>query len=123
MGTISKISEAGLISTLLDVNSLSANNNYYITMTDLQDGKSKPFSSSALYWDSSAANLSITGGVKVGSNLVIESDGYVLGIKSRTLFEGYALKDIVKTVSSSDFANGTLVSTDIDSSVAEGITM
>ena len=85
LGTISKTSEAGLISTLLDVNSLSANNNYYITMTDLQDGKSKPFSSSGLYWDSTAANLSITGGVKVGSNLVIESDGYVPWNKSRIL--------------------------------------
>ena len=123
LGVISKISEAGLISTLLDVNSLSANNNYYITMTDLQDGKSKPFSSSSLYWDSAAANLSIAGGVKVGSNLVIESDGYVPWNKIKdTPFEGYALKDIVKTVSSSDFANGTLVSTDIDSSIAEGIT-
>ena len=123
LGTISKTSEAGLISTLLDVNSLSANNNYYITMTDLQDGKSKPFSSSALYWDSTAANLSITGGVKVGSNLVIESDGYVPWNKIKdTPFEGYALKDIVKTVSSSNFADGTLVSTDINSSVVEGVT-
>ena len=121
LGDISNTAIAHLIATSLDLRSSDLASDHYLILGSQQTNESKPYTSNKLFWDSSSSALSITGGVKVGGLLTIESDGYVPWNKVKDApFKGYTLEDIIPWVSSNNFEDGTLVRTDIPANVSDG---
>ena len=121
LGTISQTAIAHLIATALDLRDADLSTNHYLILGSEKTNETRPYTSNKLFWDSSDATLSITGGVKVGNVLTIDRDGYVPWDKVKNApFKGYTLEDIIPWVSSDNFTDGTLVTTDIPANVTDG---
>jgi len=120
-GTISQTATAHLIATSLDLRNSDLLTNHYFILASQATNETKPYTSNKLFWDSSDATLSVTGGVKVGNLLTIDRDGYVPWDKVKNApFKGYTLEDIIPWVSSENFTDGTLVTTDIPANETDG---